>query len=324
MSSQADALTLKGFKALFTGFPHAYGTGKGGWVHEPPTIGVYAEHVAGRGPGLGIGPLMPDGTCWFGSIDLDKPDFDLARQFMGYLPGVSWLERSRSGNAHVHVFFDNPLEAWIVRGILREALNAAGERTVEVFPKSDNLHPGMVGNYINLPYYGDTRPIIGAYDNTKHVTDREFSLASFVDLADLKRNSASAWRKRATWYGIPSPQERQQEQAREFGTSSELHRCAAYIIEHREDRPVTEGHRAAVYFALAKMLSNWSECDHDEAENLMALVNDDSPDPISSEELNRILSNAERGRFTSTGCDDPLVLPFADPDCPIAHPERRK
>jgi hypothetical protein len=72
------------------------------------------------------------------------------------------------------------------------------------------------------------------------------------------------------------------------------------------------------------MLSNWSEIDHDEALEMMVLVNEASPDRISPAELRRILSNAERGQFTSTGCDDPLVLPFSDPDCPIAHPEKRR
>jgi hypothetical protein len=72
-----------------------------------------------------------------------------------------------------------------------------------------------------------------------------------------------------------------------------------------------------VYFALAKMLSNWSEIDSDEALNMMALVNDASPDPIPSSELRRILANAERGGFTSTSCDDPLVLEYRDPTCKI-------
>jgi hypothetical protein len=327
MSDVTHALALAKFAALFTGYPNSYGTGTGGWVHKPPVIERYAEHVAGRGPGLGIGPLMPDGNCWFGSIDLDRPDFDLAWEFMGFVPGVSWLERSRSGNAHVHVFFDEPVEAWIVRGILRAALEACGERQVEVFPKSDMLHPGMVGNYINLPYYGDTRPIIGwRVERKGRGTDyrQEISFSEFVFEADARRNRASDWRKRTKWLCIVSPSERKQAQAREFGQSSELHRCASYIIEHREDNPVVEGHRAAVYFALAKMLANWSEIDHDEAEAMLALVNDASPDPIPEAELNRILFNAERGQFTSTSCDDPLVLAYADPECPIAHPERRK
>lgn len=325
MSNVQFAETAATFRKLFTGYPAAYGTGDGGWVHKPPTAAQFVAHLEGKGSGIGIGPLMPDGNVWFGAIDLDRPDFTQARAFMELLPGVSWLEKSRSGNAHVHVFFDRPIRAWIVRGILRETLAACGERTVEVFPKSDFLHPGMVGNYINLPYHGDSRPIIGAHDNDGFKFDGlPMELGFFVSYADRWRNSASAWEKRAAWLGIPSPEERDQARSQTFGDSPQLHRCASYIIEHRDDNPITEGHRAAVYFALGKMLSNWSEIDHDEALSMMALVNESSPDPIPSAELHRILSNAERGQFTSTSCDDPLVLPFADPECPIAHPERRK
>jgi hypothetical protein len=48
-------------------------------------------------------------------------------------------------------------------------------------------------------------------------------------------------------------------------------------------------------------------------------LNASSPDPISDYELKRILGNAERGEYTSTGCDDPLFQPYAHPDCPIAN-----
>jgi hypothetical protein len=75
-----------------------------------------------------------------------------------------------------------------------------------------------------------------------------------------------------------------------------------------------------VFFALAKQLTNWEACDHDEALDLMRSVNEASPDSIPDSEVVRILGNAERGRFTSTGCDDPLFAPYADPACPIAHP----
>lgn len=334
--------TLDGFMQLFRGYPNAYGTGKGGWVHSAPDSAAYLAHLEGRGTGLGIGPLLPDGTCWFAAIDLDKPDFDLAKQMMQLLPGVSWLERSRSGNAHVLVFFSSPIEAWIVRGIMREALAALGQRGVEVFPKSDQLLPGMVGNYLNLPCFGDTRPIIGWQDDegykpglatgatTIYVGENATVLANafkpqyavvepnnFVRMALVNRNDPDEWRKRARWLGVPSPEERQQTKTKNFGESPNLHMCGQYVIEHRSDNPVTAGHRAVVFFSLAKMLANWSEIDDDEALNMMALVNDESPDPIPAEELGRIYQNAVRGEFTSTGCDDPLFFPYRHPECKI-------
>lgn len=323
-----EADVVKGFAELFRGYPNAYGTGRGGWVHRAPTLGAFLSHLEGSGDGLGIGPLLPDDTAWFGAIDLDRPDFDRAKQFMGLLPGTSWLERSRSGNAHVLVFFVEPIEAWVLRGVLREALAAYNERGVEVFPKTDHLLPGMVGNYLNLPYFGGTRPVIAGYIDgawlpwniSGNYTDADVPgapLEKFVEPALRNRNDPADWRKRAKWLGVPSPQEREAIGSKEFGTTSTLHICGEHVIANRETNPVTQGHRAVVYFSLSKMLANWSEIDDEEALSLLALVNDASPDPISMGEIERIYANVKRGQFTSTGCDDPLFTPYRHPDCKI-------
>lgn len=322
------AESLNDFMALFRGYPSAYGTGKGGWVKQKPLYEEFSRHLNGQPPGLGIGPLMADGTCWFAAIDLDRPDFGLAQQLSESLPGVNWVERSRSGNAHILAFFSEPIEAWIPRGIMREALAAFGERTVEVFPKNDRLLPGMFGNYLNLPYHGEDRPIIAWKDDEgfkrdwKDIGPHETTgveLDRFVKLAMGNRNDPREWRKRARWLGVPSPEEREATGTRSFGTAPHLHMCGEYVLTNRETNPVATGHRAVVFFSLAKMLANWSEVDSDEALNLLTMVNDCATDPIPAEELERILFNAERGQFTSTGCDDPLFLPYAHPDCKIAN-----
>lgn len=323
---------IKSFARLFRGRTNAFGTGAGRWVKEPVTLDLFHQHLVGNGVGLGIAPLMDDGNVWFGAIDLDEPDFETARLMSSLLPGTTWIESSRSGNAHIWAFFEEPIEAWVVRGIMREALAAAGKPNVEVFPKQDKLLPGMFGNYINLPYHGTSRPILR--DDPEPIEDhwhpdlqaareraaREYEVGEFLELACSSLNDPAEWRKRGRWLGIPSPEEREASDHRTFGTQPYLHMCAEHIIAHRDDNPVGEGHRAVVYFSLAKQLSNCSMFDHDESLALMALVNDASPDPIPPSELARILFNAERGQFTSTGCDDPLFAPYAHPDCPIAHP----
>lgn len=320
---------VRDFATLFQGYESAYGTGKGGWVHSKPSLEVFRSHLEGRGNGLGIGPLTPDGKCGFAAIDLDRPDFDLAQEMMKLLPGTSWLERSRSGNAHVLVFFSKPLEAWVARGIMLKALLALGERGVEVFPKTDRLLPGMVGNYLNLPYFGNARPVVSAHvywdvDKKWHMVDyidppaTGLALESFVSDALDTRNDPQDWWGRAKWLGIESPEERTNSGDRkQFGEAPTLHLCAQHLIEHRDDNPVVAGHRASVYFALAKMLANWSEIDDDEALSMMTLVNDSSPDPISVLELGRIYQNVLRGQFTSTGCDDALFQPYRHPNCRI-------
>ena len=313
----ADLVDLQPrFAALFSGLEEAFGTGRGSWVKRAPLPGDFMQHLQGRSVGIGIAPLRPDNTVMFAAIDLDEPDFQAAREMQTYIPGTSFVERSRSGNAHCWVFFKSPCPAWLAMGILREATLAAGKDHVEVFPKNHDFSRVKFGNYINLPYHGTSRPILHS-----DAGDPPMMLHEFVSAAEDTLNDPADWEKRAAWMMLAPPDQR--EQTSTFGEQRNLHVCAEHIISG-EAGPITEGHRSVVYFSLAKMLTNWEQCDHDEAAEILRSVNEDSyPDNIPDDELMRILGNAERGRFTSTGCDDPLFAPFAHPDCPIANPRRR-
>lgn len=352
-----DKATVERFMALFQGLDIAFGTGRGEWVKRAPRFEDWRKHLDGVGAGMGIAPLRPDNTVMFAAIDLDEPDFDAAREMQTYIPGVTWLERSRSGNAHVWTFFREPLEAWVAMGVLKEATLAAGKNHVEVFPKNHDFSKVKLGNYINLPFHGDQRPILEFVDlqedepmlweaagrdgavgffNVPEWEDSEgpphgvmlsdstglapVSLQRFLIEAEEARNSAEDWRKKARWMLISPPESR--EKTQEFGEQRNLHICAEHIISG-DAGPVTEGHRSVVYFSLAKQLTNWEAVDHDEVVEIMRSVNADAGrDSIPDDELLRIIGNAERGQFTSTGCDDPLFQPFAHPDCPIANPRR--
>jgi len=300
------------FTKLFSGLDVAFGTGKGQWVKRPPRPQDFCDHLEGKGPGIGIAPLRPDNTVLFAAIDLDEPDFEAAREMQEYIPGPSFVESSRSGNAHVWVFFESPIPAWVPMGILKEATRAAGKDHVEVFPKNHDFSKVKLGNYINLPYHGDSRKVIW---HGGHMDEYGLPLSAFLQLAEEDRNDPEKWRKRADWMQIHSPEDR--ESTTEFGKQAHLHICAQHIIEHADTNPIGVGHRAAVYFALSKQLVNWQDCSHEEALDMLRSVNEASPDRIPDSELRRILGNAERGRFRSTGCDDPLVQPYCHPDCPI-------
>lgn len=300
------------FAALFDGLPHAFGTGAGRWIKRPPRPEDWCQHLNGVGPGIGIAPLRPDNTVMFAAIDLDEPDFEAAYEMQEYLPGVSWVERSRSGNAHIWTFFESPIAAWIPMGVMREATTAAGKEHVEVFPKNHDFAKVKLGNYVNLPYHGDQRPILGS---SLDVDAPPPTLEQFVAEATKLRNDPAEWRNKADWLLISSPESR--ERTNEFGTQPNLHICAQHIISG-DAGPITEGHRSVVYFCLAKQLLNWEQLDEDEAIEILRSVNEASaPDSIDDAELLRIVGNAH-GK-TSTGCDDPLFQPFAHPDCPIAN-----
>lgn len=296
------------FSALFQGLDQAFGTGRGQWIKRPPRTEDFIDHLSGRGPGIGIAPLRPDNTVMFAAIDLDEPDFEAAREMQNYIPGTSFVERSRSGNAHVWVFFASSVEAWIPMGVLKEATLAAGKKHVEIFPKNHDFSRVKLGNYINLPYHGDDRPIL--YDN-----GHAYDLYSFLCTAEAHLSDPKAWETRATvWLQLSPPSERKN--TSEFGSQPRLHICAEALISG-ETPPPAPGHRANVFFMLAKCLTNWEQCDHDEALDHMRTVNNSMPDSIPDSEVVRILGNAEHGRYTSTGCDDPVVTPYTHPDCPI-------
>ncbi len=302
------------FTALFAGLDVAFGTGTGRWIHRAPTAADWIAHLAGTSAGMGIAPLRPDSKVMFAAIDLDEPDFDAALLMQSFIPGPSFIERSRSGNAHIWVFFSEPIEAWIPMGVLKEVTLAADKRHVEVFPKNHDFSKVTLGNYVNLPFHGAERPILGGPALTP------MPLGVFLDDAEVKRNDPKDWRVKAQWMLITPPEQR--ERRSEFGAQNNLHICAEHILSG-DAGPVVEGHRSVVYFSLAKMLSNWKHCDHDETVELLRSVNEEAgADSIPDSELMRILGNAERGQFTSTGCDDPLFASYAHPDCPIAYPRR--
>ena len=184
---------------------------------------------------------------------------------------------------------------------------------VEVFPKNHDFQMVKLGNYINLPYHGTDRPILWFDD----VAPGRYTLEGFLAAAQASRNDPETWRKKAWWLQISEPKPRSEGS---FGEAPNLHICARHIIEEGVD--IGDGHRHEVFFMLAKCLSNWREVDHDEALDMLYSVNEEMSEPIPRSEIRRILSNAERGRYTSTGCDSAVVLPYAHPDCPIAYPRR--
>lgn len=309
------------FAKLFSGLDRAFGTGAGRWIKRSVTLHDYRHHLEGIGVGIGIAPLRPDSTVLFAAIDLDEPDFDAAREMQSFIPGSSWIERSRSGNAHVWVFFSHPIDAWVPMGILKEAILAAGKKNVEVFPKNHDFARVKLGNYVNLPYHGDTRrvhqPCDVPHDHMEIPGWEYLTLEMFLDAAEASLNDPDDWQKRAQWLLLSPPDQR--EKTAEFGKQPTLHCCATRIIT--EGIPVAEGHRSVVYFSLAKQLLNCEMYSKSETIDLLRSVNANSvPDDIEDRELLRIIDNADRGQFTSTGCDDPLFIPYADPACPVAFP----
>jgi superfamily II DNA or RNA helicase len=138
----------------------------------PITDEVVKNHLLGLDPQdrsrrdftIGVYPMLPDETCWFLAVDLDKASWqEDARAFwetcqLGGVPAA--LERSRSGNGgHFWFFFSEPIPAALARRLGALLLTQTMERRPEIgldsydrfFPSQDTLPRGGFGNLIALP-----------------------------------------------------------------------------------------------------------------------------------------------------------------------------
>lgn len=166
--------------------------GKATTLSELVTTEDYAKHLCGE-VGLGIVPVRDDGSCVFGAIDIDQyvgiDHAGLATRALALaLPVV--VCRSKSGGAHVYAFAAEPgLPATQMIEYLKSVRTLMGieyRKAREIFPKQ-KAQSGGIGNWINLPYFGDTpRKAIRA-DGT------EISLEEF--LSDTRRIDATALTK---------------------------------------------------------------------------------------------------------------------------------
>ncbi|GCD56724.1 plasmid replication protein, CyRepA1 family [Acetobacter pasteurianus] len=153
---------------LFTGNPAGHGTyaneekspGKAKaeikntaqTIKTAPTIDLWQQHLDGTRP-LGVVPVMPDGTCYWAGIDIDKYDLthaDIVKALVEReLPGI--VCRSKSGGAHILFFFSELISAATVRAKLKGIVADLGwPADTEVFPKQDKPN---IGNWLNMPYF---------------------------------------------------------------------------------------------------------------------------------------------------------------------------
>ena len=167
-------------------------------VRSAATPELWENHLAGRGPFLGIIPLRNDGLCYFGAIDIDNHDTGKEVGFVALEKAVKdhrlplVVCRSKRGGAHLYVFCKEPVPA----KLLIERLNDWAKTLkitlpYEIFPKQVRAE---VGNWINLPYYGsDITDRYAVIDGVQvglgvfvtHATLHSQSLSSLEGLADI-------------------------------------------------------------------------------------------------------------------------------------------
>jgi hypothetical protein len=147
-------------------------------LKEPVSESKWESHLLGK-IGLGTVPVDDEGKSWFGAADIDVYDLDLISlekevRDLG-LPLI--VCRTKSGGAHLYLFFKEPVEAKFLRSILSEWSARLGYPEAEIFPKQDKIEKESdVGNWINMPYFGETRRAV--YEG------RDLTPEEFLDLAD--------------------------------------------------------------------------------------------------------------------------------------------
>jgi len=183
--------TTERFFNLFASLPRAHGQftvmgkdakgkvqGKAVTIAKPPTADLWELHLRGK-QGVGLIPIRDDSSCRWGAIDIDEYPLDLDRVYNKFtelkLPFT--MCRTKSGGAHLYAFFSEDVPAVDVKGRLDEFAAVLGYPGCEVFPKQISLSSDKdVGNWINMPYFGDTRYAVEA--------GRNLTQEQFLDLAE--------------------------------------------------------------------------------------------------------------------------------------------
>lgn len=190
--------TLEKFKRLYDGLDRVHGkyeidkdlssrqvkvAGKAVTIRDRVTTELFQKHVNGE-QGLGIVPIRDDQKCVFGALDIDEYDLDLVdlntRVIDLGLPLV--VCRTKSGGAHCYLFSE-PIRADIMRRKLKEFAEGLGYPSIEIFPKSSEIRPDGVGNWINLPYFD---AVAGEFDRYAYNPKGEpiMDLAKFVEYGE--------------------------------------------------------------------------------------------------------------------------------------------
>lgn len=246
------------------------------------------SHLEGE-QGLGVVPIMDDGTCWFAAIDIDVhgpngQHVDLIqieeRITRNQMPLV--VCRSKSGGAHCYVFFKSPAECSRARLMLERYAGALGYPTAEIFPKQAVLKKSEtdaelpLGNWINLPYFDADQTERYAVDGGRQIT-----LEYFLELAQQRRVAIEEADKGAVVDYAAGPP------------------CIAQMIENKLD----EGSRNTAAFQAAIFLKRAYNADWRQRLNQfnqMAFIT-----PLNSHELRTIIGSVGKKDYQYKCRDEP-------------------
>ncbi len=269
--------------------------GKAYTIKEPHLREHWQNHFSGE-QGLGIVPIRDDQCCVFCALDIDEYDVNLEElnQMVIKMKLPFVLCRTKSGGAHLYMFFSEPVRADLVKKRLKEMATSIGFPAVEIFPKQKQLREGDVGNWINLPYF-----------NVEVATDRYaldadskaiMDVAAFVKFAESKQLTLVQLMKLKIPKGKDQP----------FLDGPP---CLQRLASHKTGLP--EGTRNSALFnmgvyARLKYGDNWSDKLEDMNRDLMST-------PLKAGEITQVLSSLNKAKYYYT-CDQEPICNFCSRD----------
>lgn len=158
-------------------------SGRAKTVDFAPTLADYEAHLEGT-TGIGIIPLTQDNRVYFSALDIDVygEGFSHAKmaERLKELPVL--ITRSKSGGCHVWLFTPWGSPASTVVDVWKKWASELGYGKSEIFPKqTSRASKEDVGNWINLPYFGDSRKCVMVDKKGNPV---ELTLEQFLDMAE--------------------------------------------------------------------------------------------------------------------------------------------
>jgi hypothetical protein len=131
----------------------------------------FADHEQGK-IGLGLSPLLSDNTVMWAAIDIDiYKDFSVENFSKKYKSLPVLCCKTKSGGLHIYLFFTKRQKAKSVQNFCKTLGELMGFTDFEIFPKQNDIPAERQANWINLPYFGDTRK---CYHNGKPQTMEQF------------------------------------------------------------------------------------------------------------------------------------------------------
>lgn len=271
--------------------------GKALTISMPPTLKKWMQHVCGE-CGIGIIPINEENKCWWGVLDIDGEvdHVKLQERIQALnLPLVECLSKSRS--AHCFLFLDHKVSAESIRSILEEMASKLGVAGCEIFPKQNtlNIEKGDLGNWLNMPYYNNSRKGV-VLENGQL---RELELEEFLTYAYSKRLSTEDWNKLigtiqknlddldAVLEGAPP--------------------CIQYILK---TQGICEGNRNKLMYNIAVYCKK-KYSDDIFADKVKEIHDKYAENPLSIKELNTIIDSV-KGKEYRYQCKDGMLKQFCN------------